>query len=136
MTPKQNLTTKVMEKRLIPFPSRSLNDDTNILTETDTETFFRYQIFSNRDQNFFSETKFSETKTDTFFSRPNSLKPIPKPSKNWQKSRDQNQNRDFFPKPNSPKPKPKPLQNWQKSRNREVSKPKCQPLLLNLFNNL
>ena len=41
------------------------NDDTNILTETDTETFFRYQIFRNRD--FFSETKSSKTETETFF---------------------------------------------------------------------
>ena len=39
---------------------RALNDDTKILTNTDT--FFRYQI--------------SETETDTFFPRPNFLKPI------------------------------------------------------------
>ena len=30
-----------------PWP---LNDDTKNLTETDTETFFRYQIFRNRNQ--------------------------------------------------------------------------------------
>ena len=47
----------------------------------------------------FSETEFSETKTNT-----------------------------FFPRPNSPKPKPKPTKNWKKSRIREVSKPKCQSL--------
>ena len=36
--------------------------------------FFRYQIFRNRD--FFAETKFSKTKTGTFFPRPNSPKPV------------------------------------------------------------
>ena len=35
---------------------------------------------------------------------------------------------DYFPRPNSLKSKPKPSKNWQKSRNREVSKPKCQSL--------
>ena len=49
----------------------ALNDDTLILTETNTETFFRYQIF--RSRNFFSETKVSET--ETLFSRPNFPKP-------------------------------------------------------------
>ena len=58
-----------------------LNDDTKILTKTDTDTFFpipnfpkpkpklcfRDQIFRNRNRYFFSETKFSETKTETFF---------------------------------------------------------------------
>ena len=58
---------------------KALNDDTKILTETDTETFFpipnfpkpkprlfsRDQILRNRD--FFSETKFSKTKTENFF---------------------------------------------------------------------
>ena len=39
----------------------TLNDDTKILTEIDTETFFRYQIFRNRNQDFYFETKFSET---------------------------------------------------------------------------
>ena len=95
---------------------------------------FRNQVFRNQNQDFFSrpnfpkpklfsETKFSETETETFF-------------------RDQlfrNRNRDFFPIPNFPKPKPRlfvqnqilrnPLKNWQKSRNREVSKPKCQSLV-------
>ena len=39
-----------------------------------------------------------------------------------------NGNRYFFPGPNSSKPKPKPSRNWQKFWNREVSKPKCQSL--------
>ena len=37
-----------------PLHWKALNDDTKILTETDTETFFY-------------DTKFSETKTETFF---------------------------------------------------------------------
>ena len=79
--------------------SEPLNDDTNILTETDTETFFsdtkfsetktetffRNKIFQNRNRCFFPETKFSET--ETFFPRPNS--PKPKPSNNWHKVRHQ-----------------------------------------------
>ena len=44
---------------------KSLNDDTKILTETDTETFFRDQIFSKPKPRLFSETKFSETETET-----------------------------------------------------------------------
>ena len=61
-------------------------------------TEWRYQKFDrNRYRDFFSDTKFSETDTETFF-------PIP----------------NF--------PKPKPSKNWQKFRNQEVSKPKCQSL--------
>ena len=60
--------------------------------------FSETNFFRNRD--FFSETKFSETETET-----------------------------FFLKPNFPIPKPKPSKNWQKYRNREVSKPKCQSLV-------
>ena len=42
-------------KLMVPWdptdaPLDSLNDDTKILTETDTETFFRYQIFRNRNR--------------------------------------------------------------------------------------
>ena len=77
----------------------------------ETETCFRDQILQNRNPHFFSVTE-----TETYFPRPNFLKHNP-----W-----------FFPWPNSPKPS----KDWQKSRNWEVSKPKCQPLLLNLFNNL
>ena len=63
-------------------------------------TEWRYQKFDrNRYRDFFSDTKFSETDTET-----------------------------FFPIPNFPKPKPIPSKNWQKFRNREVSKPKCQSL--------
>ena len=64
-------------------------------------TEWRYQKFDrNRYRDFFSDTKFSETDTET-----------------------------FFPIPNFPKPKPIPSKNWQKFRNREVSKPKCQSLV-------
>ena len=109
--------------RCPPWP---LNDDTKILTKTDTETFFRYQNFRNRYRDFFSDTKFSETDTETFFPIPNFPKPIPRLLFRYQIF--WNRNRDFFPIPNFPKPKPKPSKNWQKFRNREVSKPKCQSL--------
>ena len=46
----------------------TLNDNTKILSETDTETFFSLnKVVWNRNQDFFPETKFSKTKTDTFF---------------------------------------------------------------------
>ena len=62
---------------------------------------FRDQIFRNRDRDFLTRPNFFETETETFFTKPNFLKPKPKPSKIW-----------------------------KKFRNREVSKPKCQSLLL------
>ena len=69
----------------------SLNDDTKILTETDTETFFTIpnfpkpkprlfsetKFFRNRNRYFSSETKFSETETETFFR--DQIFPKPKP---------------------------------------------------------
>ena len=73
-------------------------------SKTETETFFRDQIFRNRDRDFFRDQIFLETETET-----------------------------LFPKPNFPKPKPKPSKIWQKFRNREVSKPKCQSLVLIKF---
>merc|ERR1712218_687019 len=96
-----------------------LNDDTKILTETDTETFFpipnflkpiprlffRYQIFRNRYQDFFSDTKFSETNTETFFRY--QIFPKPKPRLLFQDQIFQNRKRYFFPIPNFLKPKPK-----------------------------
>ena len=74
--------------------------DTEWRYQNETETFFRDQIFWNRNRYFFSETKFSETETVTFFRDQNF----------------QNQNWDFFPRPNSPKAIPKPSKNWQKLR--------------------
>ena len=70
----------------------SLNDNTKILTKTDTKTFFpipnfpkpkpilffRDQIFPNRNRYFVFETKFCDTETDTFFWRPNFPKPKPR----------------------------------------------------------
>ena len=60
-------------KILCNFSPSPLIDETIILIETDTETFFRHQIFRNRDMvprtyfpkptEAFSETKFSETET-------------------------------------------------------------------------
>ena len=83
-----------------------------------TSTVLVIWIFSFPRPNFpkprlFSETKFFRNRD--FFSETNFFR---------------NRNRDFFPKPNFPKPKPKPSKIWQKFRNREVSKPKCQSLLL------
>ena len=66
-----------------PGYSRELNDDTKILTETDTETFFPIPNFPKQKPRLFSETK---SKPRHFFPRPNC--PEPKPSKNWQKSQD------------------------------------------------
>ena len=65
----------------LSYSSPALNDDTKILTETDTETFFtipnfpkpKPRLFSetkflrNRNRYFSSETKFFETETETFF---------------------------------------------------------------------
>ena len=63
-----------------------LNDDTKVLTETETFfpipnfpkpiLYFQDQILRNR--YFISETKFSETETDTLFLKPKSLKPKPR----------------------------------------------------------
>ena len=69
-----------------------LFDETKILTDTETETFYprqifpipiprlfyRDQIFRDRYRDFFSETKFSDTDTETFFPRPNFSIPIPR----------------------------------------------------------
>ena len=70
----------------------ALCDETKILTDTETETFyprqifpipiprlfFRDQIFRDRYRDFFSETKFSNTDTETFLTRPNFSIPIPR----------------------------------------------------------
>ena len=64
----------------------------------------RDQIFRNRKRDFFSETKFFKTRTDTFFQDQifrNQIRgffsrsKFPKPSRNWQKSQDWEENRDF-----------------------------------------
>ena len=80
--------------------SDTLNDDTKILTETDTETFLRYQIFRNRNRDFFPRPNFSET--DTFLPRPN----FPKPKSRLFSETNFFRNRDFFLRPNFSKPKP------------------------------
>ena len=85
-------------------PPQPLNDNTKILTETDTATFssipnfqkprsffqdqiirnrnryffFRDQIFRNQNQDFFSETKFSETDTETLQKLAKVSRPRPK----------------------------------------------------------
>ena len=61
----------------------------------DRDFFSRYQIFRNWNRDFFQEKIFQNR---NFFPRPNSLtmKPI------------------LFPRPNFPKPIPKPSKNWQR----------------------
>ena len=100
--------------------------------------FLRYQIFRNRNRDFFPRPNFSETETDTFLPRPN----FPKPRLFSESKFFRNQNQDFFPRPNFfetetetffPRPnflksKPKPSKIWQNFRNREVLKLKCQSL--------
>ena len=95
---------------------------------------------------FFSETKFSETETETFFRDQFFSKPKPRlffPKPNLQKPKlrlfsktkfFRNRTETFFPKPNFPKPKPSKI--GQKFRNREVSKPKCQSLFKGKSNNI
>ena len=68
---------------------------------TETDTEIFLRYQIFRNRDFFPRPNFSETETDT-----------------------------FLPRPNFPKPKPKPSKIWQKFRNREVSKPKCQSLLV------
>ena len=67
--------------------SRAVSDDTKILTETGTKTFFQYQISETETnfKTFFRDQFFSETETfsDTKFFR----------------------NQDFFLRPDCPKPK-------------------------------
>ena len=90
--------------------SPSLCDETKILTDTETETFyprqifpipiprlfFRDQIFRDRYRDFFSETKFSNTDTETFLTRPNFSIPIPRlflrDQKFWYRNRDSQRN--------------------------------------------
>ena len=116
------VTTSFIRALITFLDPEALNDDTKILTETDTETFFpipnfpkpiprlffRYQIFRNRYRDFFSDTKFSETDTETFFPIPNIPKPIPRLFSDTKFFRYQNRyffsetksfwnrNRDFF----------------------------------------
>merc|ERR1719470_288169 len=56
--------------------------------------FNKYQIFRNRYRDFFSDTKFSETDTETSFPIPNFPKPKPRLFFRYQIFR--NRYRDFF----------------------------------------
>ena len=89
-------------------------------------TEWRYQNFDrNRYRDFFYDTKFSETETETFFGDQIflKLKPIlffrnqdffPRPNFS--------ETETFFPRPNFSKPKPKPPEIWQKSRDRDLNR--------------
>ena len=67
--------------------------------------FLWYQIFRNRNWDFFPRPNFFETETDTFLPRPNF-----------------SETETFFPRPNFSKPKPKPSKIWQKSRDRDLNR--------------
>ena len=72
---------------LLLYHCCTLNDDTKILTETETfftipnlpkpRLFSETKFFQNRNRYFFSETKNSETETETSFLIPNFPKPKP-----------------------------------------------------------
>ena len=91
--------------------------------------FLSGPIFWNRNQYFSSETKFSETKTETFFRDQIFLKPILFfqyqifRNRNWNfflRSNFSGTETDtFFPRPNFTKLTPKPSKNWQKSQDRD-----------------
>ena len=98
-------------------------------------TEWRYQNFDrNRYRDFFYDTKFSETETETFFR--DQIFPKPKPILFFRDQIFRNRNRDFFPRPNFSetetetffprpnfsKPKPKPSKIWQKSRDRDLNR--------------
>ena len=81
----------------------TLKDNTKILSETDTETFFHKQSCLKPKSRLFSWDQILQNRNWYFFPRPN----FPKP------------NLTFSPRPNSPKPKAKPYKNWLKSRDRD-----------------
>jgi len=58
--------------------TQALNDDTKILTETDTKTFFTIPNFPKPKPRIFSETKFSETESKIFFRDQIVSKPKPR----------------------------------------------------------
>ena len=53
-------------------------DETQNLNDTDSETFFRYQIFSRPIPRLFSVPKFFETDSETFFQYSFFSRPIPR----------------------------------------------------------
>ena len=88
----ENVANHSMILQLPPY-SPPLNDDTKILTETDTKTFFydtkfsetetktffRDQIFPKPKPRLFYETKFFETETETLKNLAKVSRPRPKP---------------------------------------------------------
>ena len=90
-------------------------------------TEWRYQNFDrNRYRDFFSDTKFSETDTETFFPIPNFLKPIPRLFFRYQIFR--NRNRYFFSDTKFLETETEIINNLAK-----VSRPRPKPRLLNIF---
>ena len=83
-----------------------------------------YQIFRNRNQDFFPRPNFSETETDTFLPRPNFPKPKPRLFSETKFFR--NRNRDFFSETKFFETET--LKNLAK-----VSRPRPKPRLLNIF---
>ena len=104
-------------------------------------TEWRYQNFDrNRYRDFFYDTKFSKTETETFFRDQISLKPKPilffRDQKFWNRNRDffsdtkfsETETDTFLPRPNFPKPKPRLFSETKFFRNRNryfSSETKC-----------
>ena len=88
--------------------------------------FLRYQIFRNRNRDFFPRPNFSETETDTFLPRPN----FPKPKLRLFSETNffRNRNRDFFSETKFFETETETLKNLAK-----VSRPRPKPRLLNIF---
>ena len=89
----------------------TLNDDTKILTKTDTETFFQDQIFLKPKPILFFRDQIFRNRNRDFFPTPN----IPKPRPIFFETETER----FLPKQNFAKPKPS--KKWQKFRNRNVN---------------
>ena len=77
-----------LQQRANPFEKQELGnlwiqapvcDETQNLNDTDSETFFRYQIFSRPIPRLFSVPKFFETGSETFFGTKFFSRPVPIP---------------------------------------------------------
>ena len=103
-----------LQKIVLQLPHQSLRRALSCRTKFLQSTEWRYQNFDrNWYWDIFSDTKFSETETETFFRD----QIFPKPILFF---RDQIfRSQDFFPRPNFSKPKPSKI--WQKSRDRDFS---------------
>ena len=113
--------------------------------------FLRYQIFRNRNRDFFPRPNFSETETDTFLPRPNFPKPKPRlfSETNFFRNRyffpetkfSETETETFFLRPNFPKPKPRLFSETKFSKTDtetlqklvKVPRPRPKPRILNIL---